>query len=113
MSRRALAPVNVRASSSPATVLPTERVEPVYNVATSDGTVFAGGFLQAQCDALRYGVVAEVDRGYGYEEEETEEEDILGKDIEDDFYDPDESFGMQILRQRQRDRELAEKARCS
>jgi hypothetical protein len=64
-------------------------------------------------DALRYGVVAEVDRGYGYEEEETEEEDILGKDIEDDFYDPDESFGMQILRQRQRDRELAEKARCS
>jgi len=64
-------------------------------------------------DALRYGVVAEVDRGYGYEEEETEEEDILGKDIEDDFYDPDESFGMQILRQRQRDREMAEKARCS
>jgi len=94
-------------------VFPTGRVEPVYNVATSDGTIFAGGFLQAQCDALRYGVVAEVDRGYGYEEEETEEEDILGKDIEDDFYDPDESFGMQILRQRQRDRELAEKARCS
>ena len=86
---------------------------PVYNIATSDGTFFANGLLTMNCDAIRYGVVAEVDRGYGYEEEETEEEDILGQDLEDEFYDPDESFGMQILRQRQRDRELAEKARCS
>lgn len=116
MSHRSLAPVVALEDSQPATVRRTRRVVPVYNIATSDGTFFANGLLTMNCDALRYGVVAEVDRGYGYEEEESEEEDILGKDIEDDYYDPDEPFGMQILRQRQHEREKAEraeKARCS
>lgn len=83
----------------------------VYNLATTDGTYFANGFLVSNCDAIRYGILAEVARDRpgmlgDEEEEEAGEADILGRDDEDD-YDPEEPFAMQRLRQRARERERA------
>lgn len=66
-------------------------------------------------DAIRYGVVAEVLRdGYGADADDEEDDDIPGREEpdRDDCDDPDEPFGMQVLRARQRERERLEKARC-
>lgn len=114
MSRRALAPVVALENSQPVSVRKTGRTAPVYNIATSDGTFFANGLLTMNCDALRYGVVAEVLRD-GYDDADDEEDDdIPGREEpdRDDCDDPDEPFGMQVLRARQRERERLEKARC-
>jgi len=118
MSRRRLAPVGVEASSEPASVTSTGRKEPVYNLATSDGTIFAGGFLQSQCDALRYGVAAEVARnrpGLIDEEEdgEAEAKELLGDDNYNPIDDYDEPFYLQRLRQRQLEYDRARRARAA
>lgn len=115
MSRRALAPVVALENSQPVSVRKTGRTAPVYNIATSDGTFFANGALTMNCDALRYGVIAEVLRdGYGADADDEEDDDIPGREEpdRDDCDDPDEPFGMQVLRARQRERERLEKARC-
>lgn len=111
MNRRALAPVNVEPSSSVA-VADTGATAAVYNLATSDGTFFANGFLVSNCDALRYGVISEVVRERPSllpddDEAEIENtEDVLGSD-EDAPWDEDEPFALQRLRERERVRRLA------
>jgi hypothetical protein len=52
MQRRSFARVNVRGRR----VVGLRKVsrEPVFNLATSDGTFFANGVLVSNCDALRY-----------------------------------------------------------
>jgi len=56
IARRALAPVNAELGSYLALSRRKGR-EKVYNIATSDGTYYAEGYLVSNCDCLRYAVV--------------------------------------------------------
>jgi hypothetical protein len=50
-------PVRIPVSASKClSVQRTGRTEPVYNLATSDGTVVVNGLLSKNCDSLRYGL---------------------------------------------------------
>lgn len=57
-SRRRLARRNV-SECSVVEVRSLDGVEPVYALATSDGSFFVNGLLVSNCDALRYGVFSE------------------------------------------------------